>query len=134
MRIRFLIANAHVGGGTARTVSSTAAALAARGHEVEIVSVLRRRRRPTFPPGPAVRIHDLVDEYAARREPPPATAAARATAVWRRFGSAPPSVVGHRLDGRTREWSLYSDVELVRWLRSVRDGVVVATRPALNLA
>ncbi|HWT26067.1 MAG TPA: hypothetical protein VN213_21350, partial [Solirubrobacteraceae bacterium] len=75
MRIRFLIANAHVGGGTARTVSSTAAALAARGHEVEIVSLLRRRRRPTYPPGPAVPIRDLVDEYAAKRAPAPATPA-----------------------------------------------------------
>src|SRR5687768_12365684 len=134
MRIRLLIANAHVGGGTARTVSSTARALAERGHDVEIVSVLRRRRRPTFPPGPAVRIHDLADEYAAKRAPAPETPLERAAAVWRRVGSAAPSVVGHPLDGRTREWSLFTDVELVRWLRSVRDGVIVGTRPALNLA
>ena len=29
---------------------------------------------------------------------------------------------------------MLTDVELVRWLRSVRDGVIVGTRPALNLA
>jgi glycosyltransferase involved in cell wall biosynthesis len=132
MRIRLLIANAHVGGGTARTVSSTASALARRGHDVEIVSLLRRRRRPAFPPGRAVRVRDLVDEYEAA--PAPATAGARAAAVWRRVGSAAPSVVGHPLDRRTREWSLYTDAELVRWLRSVKDGVIVGTRPAINLA
>jgi glycosyltransferase involved in cell wall biosynthesis len=132
MRIRLLIATAHVGGGTSRTVSSTASALARRGHEVEIVSVLRRRRRPAFPPDRAVRVLDLVDEYAARRDPE--GAGARAAALWRRVGSAAPSVVGHPFDRRTREWSLYTDVQLLRWLRSVGDGVVVGTRPALNLA
>jgi glycosyltransferase involved in cell wall biosynthesis len=132
MRIRLLIANAHVGGGTARTVSSTASALARRGHEVEIVSLLRRRRRPAFPPGRAVHVRDLVDELEAH--PDPETAGERAAALWRRVGSAAPSVVGHPLDRRTREWSLYTDAELVRWLRSVKDGVIVGTRPALNLA
>jgi glycosyltransferase involved in cell wall biosynthesis len=134
MRIRLLIANAYVGGGTARTVSSTARALAARGHDVEIVSLLRRRRRAAFPPGPAVQVRDLVDRRAAQRESAPETPAARAAALGRRVAWAAPSVVGHPLDGRTREWSLASDVELVRWLRSVRDGVIVGTRPALNLA
>src|SRR5215218_4283948 len=134
MRIRLLIANAYVGGGTARTVSSTAAALAARGHDVEIVSVLRRRRRPSFPPGPDVRLLDLSDEYTAKRAAPPATPSERAAAQVRRLASAAPSVVGHPLDGRTREWSVLTDVELVRWLRSVHDGVIVGTRPALNLA
>ena len=134
MRIRMLIANAHVGGGTARTVSNTASALAARGHDVEIVSVLRRRRRPAYPPGRGVAIHDLVDDLAARRAPEPATRGERATALWRRAASAAPSVAGHPFDPRTREWSILTDVELVRWLRSVRDGVIVGTRPALNLA
>jgi glycosyltransferase involved in cell wall biosynthesis len=134
MRIRLLIANAHVGGGTARTVSSTATALAARGHDVEIVSVLRRRRRPAFPPGRGVAVRDLVDEYAARRAPAPATPAERAAALARRVASVAPSVAGHAFDPRTREWSVLTDIELVRWLRSVRDGVVVGTRPGLNLA
>ncbi len=133
MRIRLLIANAHVGGGTARSVSTTASALAARGHEVEIVSLLRRRRRPAFPPGPGVRVRDLVDEFAAKRAPAPATPGERAAALWRRVGSSLPSIAGHPMDRRTHEWSAFSDVELVRWLRSIRDGVVVGTRPALNL-
>ena len=133
MRIRLLIANAHVGGGTARTVSSTASALARRGHDVEIVSLIRRRRRPAFPPARAVRVRDLVDEYAAERAPAPVAPVERAAALWRRAGSRAPSVLGHPLDGRTREWSVFTDAELLRWLRSVKDGVVVGTRPALNL-
>jgi len=100
MRIRLLIANAHVAGGTSRTVSSTATALAARGHDVESVSVLRRRRRPAFPPGRSVAVRDLVDEYAARRAPAPVTLAERAAALARRVASVAPSVAGHPFDPR----------------------------------
>jgi len=130
MQIRFLIANAYVGGGTARTVLSTASALTER-HDVEIVSVLRRRERPSFPLDPRVPIRPLVDEWSAKRAPAPRSPVARA---WRAYAAERPTVVGHPGDRRTREWSLYTDAALVRWLRSVRGGVIVGTRPAINLA
>ena len=131
MKIRLLIANAYVGGGTARTTLSTASALAQRGHDVEIVSVLRRREKLTFPLDPRVRVIDLVDEWSMKNGYAPRGIAREA---WRRLGQPRRSLVGHRSDRRTEEWSLYTDLELVRFLRSVRDGVLVGTRPAINLA
>ena len=135
MKIRLLIANAYVGGGTARTTLSTASALAQRGHDVEIVSVLRRREKLTFPLDPRVRVVDLVDEWSIKnRLVPPSDPRGRAREAWRRVAQPRRSLVGHRADRRTEEWSLYTDLELVRFLRSVRDGVLVGTRPAINLA
>lgn len=131
MKIRMLIANAYVGGGTARTVSSTASALAARGHDVEVASVLRRREVASFPFDPRVRITDLVDEWSVKEghfEHGPVRAR------WHRLTGERRSIVGHRDDRRTLEWSLYTDAEMLRWMRSVRDGVLVGTRPGINLA
>ena len=134
MKIRLLIANAYVGGGTARTTLSTASALAQRGHDVEIVSVLRRRERLTFPLDPRVRVIDLVDEWSLKQGLVPNGPKFRAREAWRKVAQPRRSLVGHRADKRTEEWSAYTDLELVRFLRSVRDGVLVGTRPAINLA
>ena len=131
MKIRLLIANAYVGGGTARTTLSTASALAERGHDVEIVSVLRRREKLTFPLDPRVRVIDLVDEWSIKNG---YVARGPAAEAWRRLAQPRRSIVGHRFDRRTEEWSVYTDLALVRFLRSVRDGVLVGTRPAINLA
>ena len=131
MKIRLLIANAYVGGGTARTTLSTASALARRGHDVEIVSVLRRREKLTFPLDERVKVIDLVDEWSLKNG---YVASGPAREAWRRLAQPRRSLVGHRADKRTEEWSLYTDLELVRFLRSVRDGVLVGTRPAINLA
>ena len=63
--IRFLIADAYSVGGTIRATFTTAAALAARGHEVEIVSAYRRRERPARAQHPA----HLLDPGAHHRQP-----------------------------------------------------------------
>ncbi len=131
MKIRLLIANAYVGGGTTRTTLSTATALAQRGHDVEIVSVLRRREKLTFPLDPRVRVTNLVDEWSIKNGYVPCGFAVEA---WRKLAQPRRTIVGHRSDRRTDEWSVYTDLQLVRFLRSVRDGVLVGTRPAINLA
>ena len=66
MKIRFLIANAYSVGGTIRTTFNTASALADR-HEVEIVSVLRRRDEPELELDPRVRLRPLTDMRPDRR-------------------------------------------------------------------
>ncbi len=134
MKIRLLIANAYVGGGTTRTTLSTATALAQRGHDVDIISVLRRREKLTFPLDPRVHVIPLVDEWSIKKGYIPGGPTGRAREAWRRAAQPRRSIVGHRADKRTEEWSLYTDLELVRFLRSVRDGVLVGTRPAINLA
>ena len=53
MRIRFLLFNAYLGGGTVRTVFNTAGQFAERGHDVEVASLYRHRNGPVFPFPPA---------------------------------------------------------------------------------
>ncbi len=134
MKIRLLIANAYVGGGTARTISSTASALAQRGHDVEVVSVLRRREKLTFPMDPRVRVIPLVDEWSHKQGLEPSGGfKGELRDRWREVAAPRRSIIGHRRDGRTEEWSVYTDLELLRFVLSVRDGVLVGTRPAINL-
>ncbi len=135
MRIRFLIENAYVSGGTVRTTINTAAALANRGHDVEIVSVHRRRAKPFFPIPDNVRLRALVDAYSLQQVPqrPPRLP----VRLFRRAQTKAldvPSLLYTKNEGRYQAFSLASDVALVRYLRSVPDGVIVGTRPGLNLA
>ena len=121
MQIRFLIANAYGVGGTIRTTFNTAAALADR-HDVEIVSVLRRRDEPELELDPRVRLRALTDLRPRRRSAPAEWAASR------------PSRVIHHRDYRYKTFNVLSDVQLLRYLASVRGGVLISTRPGLNLA
>jgi glycosyltransferase involved in cell wall biosynthesis len=119
--IRFLIADAYAVGGTIRATFTTAAALAERGHEVEIVSAYRRRERPALALDPRVRLRALADDMRPARP-------------WERWAADKPSRVIHPDDYRYPRFNGRTDVDLLRFLRSVRDGVLVATRPGLNLA
>ena len=60
LTIRFLIMNAFAVGGTIRTTFTTAGELAKR-HDVEIVSVFRRRDEPALPLPEGVRLRSLTD-------------------------------------------------------------------------
>ncbi|MGW7355018.1 glycosyltransferase family 4 protein, partial [Streptomyces sp. NPDC054784] len=62
MRVRYLLLHAYGTGGTIRTVMNQANALVARGHDVELVSVLRHRDEVRFPLDPRVRVISLIDE------------------------------------------------------------------------
>jgi glycosyltransferase involved in cell wall biosynthesis len=119
--IRFLIADAYAVGGTIRATFTTAAALAARGHDVEIVSAYRRRERPALELDPRVRLRALTDDMRPARP-------------WERWAADKPSRLIHPQDVRYDRFNGRTDVDLLRFLRSVRDGVLVSTRPGLNLA
>jgi glycosyltransferase involved in cell wall biosynthesis len=116
--VRFLLAHAWGFGGTIRTTLNLAGELSRR-HDVEIVSVLRRRREPFFALPEGVRVRTLED----RRAPGP---------LQRSLGAV-PSLLVHPEDYAYPWCSLWTDVALLRGLRSLRGGVLVATRPALNL-
>ncbi len=111
--VRILLAHAWGMGGTIRT-TLTVAGHVAQTRDVEVVSLVRRRKRPFFPFPPKV--------------------ATRALAT-KRGGLLDrlPSILIHPEDYAYPLCSLRTDIALLRWLRSLDGGVLITTRPAFNL-
>ena len=116
-----VLTNAHAMGGTVRATLNLAGRLAEH-REVELIAVRRRaNRRPFFAFPPAVTVTTLDDRGKARRG-----AAERAL-------TRVPSLLVHPEDYAYPAASLWSDLQLVRRLRSAGGEVVIATRPAWAL-
>jgi glycosyltransferase involved in cell wall biosynthesis len=132
LHIRFLIMNAYTVGGTIRTTFTIAGELAKR-HDVEIVSVYRMRSSdPALPVPGGVRLRMLTDLRAPTLE---RLAAGRSPgARIRTWAVNRPSRLISPQDYRYDNFSVLTDVNLLRFLSSVRDGVLIGTRPGLNLA
>lgn len=132
MHIRFIVRNAYARGGTARTTLDTASRLAVH-HDVEVVSLFRHRYDLVYAVDPRVRVRHLLER--------------------RRFGdiddafeefdragrlehilSAVPSLLEPRRARRDPRLSLLSDLLLAREIRGMREGILVGTRPSINLA
>jgi glycosyltransferase involved in cell wall biosynthesis len=123
VKIRYLLLHAYGMGGTIRTVFNQANAMAAAGHDVEIISAVRRRTKPQFPLDDRVRLGALVDQ---------------------RKGHGPDTLV-RRIRRRLRGRVVPSDEFAARYftervekavidaVSALDDGVLVTTRPALNL-
>ena len=122
-RIVILLGSAWGLGGTIRTTLNLAGHLAGR-HEVEILSVVRRRHAPFFAFPPGVRVTALDDQR--RRGTPLALRPLRALLARRRSALMPRSTRPFA------ECSLWTDVQLARRLRGGR-GVVIGTHVSLNL-
>ena len=124
LRVMILLQHAHGTGGTIRTVLNLGGHLAAE-HDVEIVSVLRRRPEPFFPVSPRLRIR-----FADDRTAPPRGRSARLLA---RALSRLPSVITPVDDASFRGMTLWTDLRLLRVLCGRAPDVLVGTRPSLNL-
>lgn len=129
VQIRYVVLNAYAFGGTTRTVFHQANALCAE-HDVEIASVYRHRDAPGFRLDPRVRLTPLTElrPDGARRHDP-AQGPGRLMNRTRRF----PSPMPHRHDRRFRRWDPVVDACLLRYFRSSDGGILVTTRPGLNL-
>jgi glycosyltransferase involved in cell wall biosynthesis len=124
-KIYFLLMHPWGMGGTIRTTMNTAAHLA-RHHDVEVLGVVRTRERPFFDFPDSVRVIPIDDTRADVIAP---GVRGRVQRVLKRF----PSVLYPGADRAKRAVSLWTDVMLVRALRTRTSGVLIGTRPGLNL-
>ncbi|MFG1945996.1 glycosyltransferase family 4 protein [Nonomuraea sp. NPDC048826] len=123
MKIRYLMLHAYGMGGTIRTVVNQANAMARAGHDVEIVSVVRRRNKPQFAIHQDVRLSALVDQRQGRE---PDSLARRA---WRRLrGKIVP-----RGEFAAEYFTERVEKAVMDYVSALPDGILVTTRPALNL-
>jgi glycosyltransferase involved in cell wall biosynthesis len=129
VKIRYVLNNAYAAGGTIRTVINQANALCT-DHDVELASVYRHRDAPVFGIDPRVRfvqITDLHDEGYRWTDPPGGNT--RLLRKTRRFRNPLP----HGNDFRYSQWDPFVDAAIVRYFWASTDGVLVTTRPGLNL-
>lgn len=119
LRVRVLLQNAHGTGGTIRTVLNLCGHLN-RDHDIEIVSVLRRSRKPFFPVPPGAALTYADDRFAPR---------GRAARLLARL----PSVLVPAEEASFRLMSLWSDVRLLGAMFRSPPDVLIATRPSLVL-
>ncbi|WP_060887700.1 glycosyltransferase family 4 protein [Streptomyces caniscabiei] len=130
-RVRYLLLHAYGRGGTIRTVMNQANSLVAAGWTVEIVSALRRRDDIQFPLDPRVRVSTVVDLREGAHTPPTGLLARLRD---RRRGGQLERPARHIPEGEFgyRYFNRYVEDRLIAYLRSLTDGVLVTTRPALN--
>jgi glycosyltransferase involved in cell wall biosynthesis len=120
-----LIADAYGMGGTIRTAFNTAEWLARR-HPVEIVSATRARDATFFPVPSGVRIRPLDDRRAGHGP--------RGVHGWlRRRLTAVPSPFADGTGDTYPAWNVWTDLMVVLWMRSLRGGVLITTRPRFNV-
>ncbi|GAA0560138.1 glycosyltransferase family 4 protein [Paractinoplanes ferrugineus] len=120
MKVLFLINDAFGIGGTIKTSFNLGAALAARGHEIEVLSTVRRRDVPQLPVDPAIRLMSLVD---IRKDHPDHVADAP--------GRGKPGRVYPRADFKAADYDRHVERLHREHLRSTDADVVIATRPGL---
>jgi glycosyltransferase involved in cell wall biosynthesis len=121
--VTILLGSAWGMGGTIRTVLNLAGHLAQR-HEVEILSVMRRRDVPFFELPPGVKVTALDDQR------PGATP--RPLRLVRRILRSRRSVLMPPATHPFGSTSLWTDVRLARALRG-RSGLLIGSHPSLNL-
>src|SRR4051794_35487788 len=124
-RIYILLMHAWGMGGTIRTTLNLAAYLA-QHHDVEILSVIRTRDKPFFPFPPGVTVTAIDDQ---RKTAP----RSRATRIPHAVLSRRTSVLMHGGDHASKLASLWTDIQMANALRTRRKGILIGTRPALNL-
>jgi glycosyltransferase involved in cell wall biosynthesis len=124
-RIYIFVLHAFGMGGTVRTVLNLAEYLGQR-YEVEVVSLLREREHAFFPLPGGVRVTGLDDRTESGAQ-------ARLRGTVRGWLQQRPSLLVPEDESSFGRCSLWTDVQLVRKLRSLSPGTMITTRPSLNL-
>ncbi len=132
-RWTFMVPSAYAAGGIARTVFTTANTLAARGHEVRILTLGRSSAEPKFHLDPDVELVALQDRYDPDRPDKPRRATKNdpdADPALRELDRTPSRLV----DGAKKTFSALVDQLLREQLEGRPPGVIVSTRPEFAVA
>jgi glycosyltransferase involved in cell wall biosynthesis len=132
-RVYLLMTNAYGHGGVARTTLKLAGHLAQRGHDVEVISLFRRADEPFFPIDDRVRVTVLEDQRSTGGQNRRAADDPSRSVLARKLDAKPTRLLSEEFED-SRGSSLLTDLKLRRKLRSLRPGVVIATRPPLTVA
>ncbi|GHD20254.1 glycosyltransferase family 4 protein [Nocardiopsis kunsanensis] len=127
MKIAFVIANGYTMGGTVRTVYNLAEGLA-RSHDVEIVSLSRKRKNPFFRLPEGVRLVPLSDSRAEAEASDGPGGPAR---FW--WSRKAEQIIPEAERTRNQNYSPEAVAALRRYLRTTDADVVMGTRPGINL-
>jgi glycosyltransferase involved in cell wall biosynthesis len=119
--VRFLVGTADGRNGVVRSVFNTGAYLADR-YDVEVVGLFRRRQQPVYEVPPGVRLTFLQD---LTQDGP----SGLLRELLSRCGS---HVIERPGTAHLRGSSLLTDILLIQAIRSMREGVLVTTRPELH--
>jgi glycosyltransferase involved in cell wall biosynthesis len=124
-KVTMLIADAYAMGGTVRTCLNVAGHLAQR-YDVELISIARQRDEPffAFPANVKVRV---VDDHRKRR------VNSLRDRIRERLRHHDSTLVFPADFLLRKPSTLWTDVRLLRTLWTIREGVVMGTRPGLNL-
>ena len=130
--IHLLLANRHAIGGTVRaTVNLANALVECAERPIELVSVYRLEPIDPFPVHGALRARVLVDEPTLDKRDADASGV---RAALRRVARELPTRAIHADDPRAYRFTAWTDVQLIRWLRSVHHGTIMTTRSGLTIA
>lgn len=126
MKIYFLIYNIYGMGGTVRTVLNITNYLADKGYDIEIISVFRRQRKPFFEINPKIKITVLHDVIARKNN----------KSLWAKIINQLTKIKSfliHKNEDAYKQFSLLTDLKLLLYIKSLKNGILVSTRPSLNL-
>lgn len=121
MLVRFLLNDVFRQAGGVKTVTLALARDLTRWHDVELVSLFRSGK-PQHPLPDGVPVTTLIDRKPAEES------------ILRRGLSRFPTRVIPDSEPRHKQYTLYSDLVLSRYLRSLQGGAVVTMQPGLNIA
>ncbi|MFI6600964.1 glycosyltransferase family 4 protein [Nonomuraea sp. NPDC050536] len=119
-KIRILLLHANGMGGTIRTVFNLANYLCEK-HDVEIVSILKEADEPFFALDPRVKVRFLDNRLKPHYGVP----------AWL---SKMHSRLIPEEETAYHRFNVWTDIKLARYIRSLDGGVLMSTRPGLNLA
>lgn len=133
-KVYFLVYNIYGIGGTVRTTINSANYLFSRGFDVEIISIRRTSKLPRFGLHPGIRVQPLYDArrgaYKLINKSLRKTIFCFFVKILRRH----PSKLFLKGEDLYYMVSLLTDLQIVRKLSAIREGVVVSTLPSLNFA